>query len=117
MSYAFHDIKHVIKAYLDDLAASLKRINHPSHLQLVFEGCRFYKIQLNPNKCILAVTSDRLLGFIVSTEGIRVDPFRVEALVHQGILALEQNTTDLKKIGTLQDALEQSQACKARSRT
>ena len=33
MSYAFHDIKHVIKAYLDDLVArSRKRIDHPSHL-------------------------------------------------------------------------------------
>lgn len=38
MSYAFHDIKHIIEAYLDDLAASSgKRINHPKHLQLVFE--------------------------------------------------------------------------------
>lgn len=40
MSYAFHDIKHVIEAYLDDLAAlSLKRIDHPSHLRLVFKRC------------------------------------------------------------------------------
>ena len=38
MPYDFHDIKHVIKAYLDDLATlSRKRIVHPSHLQLVFE--------------------------------------------------------------------------------
>eukprot|EP00253_Pinus_taeda_P029144 PITA_29144 len=42
MSYTFHDIKHVIEAYLDDLATrSRKRINHPSHLRLVFERCRF----------------------------------------------------------------------------
>ena len=82
MSYAFHDIKHVIEAYLDDLAArSRKRTDHPSHLRLVFERCRFYKIRLNPNKCVFAVTSGRLLGFIVSNEGIRVDPFKVEAIV------------------------------------
>lgn len=38
MSYAFHDIKHVIEAYLDDLVARSRRIiDHPSHLQLVFE--------------------------------------------------------------------------------
>ena len=38
MSYAFHDIKHVIEAYLDDLVArSQKRTDHPSHLRLVFE--------------------------------------------------------------------------------
>ena len=82
MSYAFHDIKHVIEAYLDDLAArSRKRTDHPSHLRLVFERCRFYKLRLNPNKCVFVVTSCRLLGFIVSNEGIRVDPFKVEAIV------------------------------------
>jgi len=82
MSYAFHEIKHVIKAYLDGLATcSRKRINHPSHLRLVFERCNFYKILLNLNKCVFAVTSGRLLGFIVSIEGIRVDPFMVEAII------------------------------------
>ena len=82
MSYAFHDIKHIIEAYLDDLAArSQKRTDHPAHLRMVFERCRFYKIRLNPNKCVFTVTSGRLLGFIVSNEGIRVDPFKVEAIV------------------------------------
>ena len=82
MSYAFHDIKHVIEAYLDDLAAhSRKRTDHPSHLRLVFGRCRFYKIWLNPNKCVFVVASGRLLDFIVSTKGIRVDPFKVEAII------------------------------------
>ena len=63
MSYAFHDIKHIIEAYLDDLAArSHKRIDHPSHLRQVVEQCRYYKIWLKPNKCIFAITSSRLLG-------------------------------------------------------
>jgi len=82
MSYAFHDIKHVIESYLDDLASrSRKRIDHPSHLRLVFERCRFYQIRLNLNKCVFTVTSGRLLGFIVLTEGIHVDPFKVEAII------------------------------------
>ena len=82
MSYAFHDIKHIIEAYLDDLAArSRKRTDHPRHLRLVFERCHFYKIWLNPNKCIFTVTSGWLLGFIVSNEGIRVDLFKVEAII------------------------------------
>lgn len=42
MSYTFHDIKHIIKAYLDDLAShSRKRIDHPKHLWLIFERCHF----------------------------------------------------------------------------
>jgi hypothetical protein len=33
MSYAFHDIKHIIQPYLDDLPAhSLHLVDHPAHL-------------------------------------------------------------------------------------
>jgi hypothetical protein len=33
MSYAFHDIKHIVQPYLDDLPThSLRRVNHPNHL-------------------------------------------------------------------------------------
>jgi hypothetical protein len=33
MSYDFHDIKHIIQPYLDDLPAhSMHRVNHPTHL-------------------------------------------------------------------------------------
>lgn len=71
MSYAFHEIKHIIEAYLDNITArSRKRTDHPSHLQLDFEQCCFYKIWLNPNKCVFAVTFGQLLWFIVSNEGI-----------------------------------------------
>lgn len=82
MSYAFHDIKNIIEAYLDDLANhSQKRIDHPHYLHLVFDRCRYYKILLNPNKCIFTITFDQLLGFILSNEGICVDPFKVEAIL------------------------------------
>ena len=82
MSYAFHDIKHIIEAYLDDLAThSRKRIDHPHHLRLVFEWCHIYKIQLNLNKSIFTVTSSWLLGFILSTKGIHVDRFKVEEIL------------------------------------
>jgi len=82
MSYGFHNIKHIIEACLDDLATrSRKRIDHPKHLWLIFEQRHFYKIPLNPNKCVFAVTSNWLLEFIVSTEGIHVDPFKVETIL------------------------------------
>jgi hypothetical protein len=33
MSYAFHDIKHIVQPYLDDLPAhSMRRVDHPTHL-------------------------------------------------------------------------------------
>ena len=58
MTFVFHDLKHIVEAYLDDLAAhSRKRVDHPNHLRLVFERCHHYHIHLNPHKCILCVRS------------------------------------------------------------
>jgi hypothetical protein len=83
MSYAFHDIKHIIQPYLDDLPAhSLRRVGHPTHLQAIFVRCWFYRIRLNPHKCIFCIESDCLLGFIISCQGIRVDPIKVEAILN-----------------------------------
>jgi hypothetical protein len=82
MYFAFHDLKHIVKAYLDDLASrSHKRMDHPTHLQLIFEHFRYLRICLDPNKCSFCVTSGHLLGFILSTTGIMVDPLKVEAII------------------------------------
>jgi hypothetical protein len=36
MSFSFHDLKHIVEAYLDDLAScSRKRKDHPMHLRLI----------------------------------------------------------------------------------
>jgi hypothetical protein len=82
MSFAFHDLKHIVEAYLDDLASqSHKRMDHPTHLRLIFEHCHYFQIHLNPNKCSFFITSGCLLGFIVSIAGIMVDPLKVEAII------------------------------------
>ena len=80
MTLIFHDLKTIIKVYLDDLTAhSRLRVQHPYHLRLVFERCRHYQDRLNPHKCIFCMIVGRLLGFIVSKAGIRIDPLKVEA--------------------------------------
>jgi hypothetical protein len=97
MSYAFHDIKHIAEPYLDDLPAhSSNRPDHIGHLRAIFLRCRFYRIRLNPHKCIFAVESGRLLSFIVSKYGIRVDPLKIKA-----ILALHP-PTNLTQLQSLQ---------------
>jgi hypothetical protein len=66
MSYAFHDIKHIFQPYLDDFPThSLRRVDHPNHLRAIFIRFQFYRICLNPQKCVFCVESDRLLDFIV----------------------------------------------------
>jgi hypothetical protein len=98
MSYAFHDIKHIAEPYLDNLPAhSSNRSHHIDHLQVIFLRCRFYHIRLNPHKCIFAVESSRLVDFIVSKDGIRVDPLKIKA-----ILALPP-PTNLTQLQSLQD--------------
>jgi hypothetical protein len=82
MTFSFHDLKHIVKSYLNDLAAhSHKRVDHVTHLRLVFERCCYYRIWLNPHKCIFCVRFGRLLGFLVSETGIMVDPLKVEAII------------------------------------
>ena len=82
MTLICHDLKTIIKVYLDNLAAhSHLRVRHPYHLRLVFKRCHHYQVRLNPHKCIFCVTVGCFLGFIVSKEGIRVDPLKVEAII------------------------------------
>ena len=57
------------------------RVHHPYHLHLVFERCHCYQIRLNHHKCIFCVKVSHLLGFIVSKEGISVDPFKFEEII------------------------------------
>jgi hypothetical protein len=83
MSCAFHDIKHIIQPYLDDLPThSMRRQDHPTHLQTIFLRCHYYRICLNPHKCVFCVESDQPLSFIVSIHEIWVDPLKVEAILN-----------------------------------
>jgi hypothetical protein len=82
MSFAFHDLKHIVEAYLDDLASqSRKRVDHPTHLRLIFERCFYYQIFWNPNKCIFCMMLGHMLGFIVLKTRIMVSPLKVEVIV------------------------------------
>jgi len=83
MNYAFHDIKNIIQPYLDDLPSHLrKRTDHLQHLRAIFLHCRHYKIRLNPHKCVFCVSSGCFLSFVVSKDGIRLDPCKVQAIIN-----------------------------------
>ena len=51
------------------------------HLRAFFLRCRHYKICLNPHKCVFCVGSGRFLRFVVSKEGIRIDPLKVQDIL------------------------------------
>lgn len=82
MDFAFRDlIGKIIEIYQDDLTVfSKERSDHVKHLRSIFERCRKYGISLNPKKSVFGVDRGKLLGHIVSKEGIKIDPERIEAI-------------------------------------
>ena len=67
--------------YLDDITVfSRSEREHCEHLRRVFLKCRKFGLSLNPKKSLFSMKEGKLLGHIVSTEGVRIDPSRVEAI-------------------------------------
>jgi hypothetical protein len=67
--------------YLDDIIVfSRSDKEHCCHLRKVFLKCRRFGLSLNPKKSLFAMKEGKLLGHIVSTEGLRIHPSRVEAI-------------------------------------
>jgi hypothetical protein len=67
--------------YLDDITIfSISDKENCWHLRKVLLKCRRFTISLNPNKSLFAMKKGKLLGHIVSTEGVKIDPCRVEAI-------------------------------------
>jgi hypothetical protein len=82
MDHAFKDfIGKFMVDYQDDLTVySKSREIHLTHLKQIFEKCRIYGISLNPKKCLFVVTEGKLLGHVVSKEGVYIDPERIKAI-------------------------------------
>ena len=82
MDIAFVDEKEMIMViYLDDITVFSKSDEeHVSHMLRMFRTCRRFDISLNPKKSFFAMKEGKLMGHIISQEGIRIDPKRVEAI-------------------------------------
>jgi ribonuclease HI len=67
--------------YLDDLTVFSKSdAEHLVHLKQTFEKCRKFGLSLNPKKSHFAMQEGKLLGHLVSKDGIKIDPKRIEAI-------------------------------------
>lgn len=67
-------INKIILIYFDDLTVFSKhQEDHFDHLELVLQKCLKFGISLNPKKCIFGVPQGKLLGNIVSKEGVSID--------------------------------------------
>jgi hypothetical protein len=55
-----------MKVFLDDFSIMYgKKTDHIKHLKLCLQRCRECGLSLNPEKCMICVTSGRLLGHMV----------------------------------------------------
>lgn len=68
-------------AYLDDIMIfSADPLEHEVHVKKVLDRLREHGLQADIKKSEFHVTRTKFLGFIVTTEGIEVDPEKTEAL-------------------------------------
>jgi len=82
MDLAFANEKGVfLVVYLDDLTMFSKfDEEHMHHLKIVFQKCRKYGLSLNPKKSLFSMEEGKLLGHIISKDGICIDPACVQAI-------------------------------------
>lgn len=83
MNIAFaKEIHDFLVIYLDDITIFSKSDQqHLNHLKQVFTKCRKYGISLNPKKTLFGLEEGKLLGHIISKDGIGIDPTRIEAIL------------------------------------
>ena len=68
--------------YVDNILGKSKtRESHIDVLTTIFERLEKYKVHLNPKKCVFGIKLGKLLGYIVSRRGIKVDPTKVKAIM------------------------------------
>jgi hypothetical protein len=82
MDIAFHGlINQSVVVYLDDVMVfSKNKEDHLAHLRSILQRCRKYDISLNPKKSLFVVGQGKMLGFIVSNEGMIIDPKRTQVI-------------------------------------
>ena len=72
-----------VVVYLHDITIFSKTDEEPIlHLKITFEKCRRYELSLNLKKSEFSLSEGKLLGHIVTQEGVKNDPKLVEAISH-----------------------------------
>jgi hypothetical protein len=75
-------LRRNILAYVDDIVVkSVQRKEHISDLVETFGNMRAANLKLNPEKCVFGIHKRKVLGCLVSTKGIEVNPNKIRALV------------------------------------
>ena len=74
-------LEKFVKDFIDDFCIYSSRLEHCSRLKQVFQRYDECGGQLNPKKCHIAQPRVKLLGHMISENGIEADPEKVKALM------------------------------------
>jgi hypothetical protein len=92
-----------VETYIDDIVVkSEKRGDLLDDLKGTSDNLRKSKMMLNPKKCMLGMSSGKLLGYMVSSRGIYVNPKKVEAIEN---LQPPQTRKEIQKLADMMAAL------------
>ena len=75
-------IGKTMEVYINDmLVKSLRVADHIAHLEEAFGILRKHQMMLNHFKCIFGIYSGKFLGFLVTKQGIEVNPNQIQDLL------------------------------------
>lgn len=67
--------------YIDDLLVASRNLEeHIDHLRIIFDRLAKFGLVINCSKCVFATESVRFLGHMVSSDGIRTLPEKIDAI-------------------------------------
>ena len=71
-----------IRAYIDDVLAICKGSfeDHLAQLEEVFRRCQTHNLKINADKCFFCVEEIEYLGYIITREGIKPNPKKIDAI-------------------------------------
>ena len=70
-----------IEVYIDNMVMKSKMVSeHVRDLENIFEILRKHKLCLNTSKCSFGVGSGKFMGYMVTHQGIEVNPNQIKAI-------------------------------------
>jgi hypothetical protein len=85
-----------IIAYVDNIVVmGKKEEDHIADLKETFANLRQAGLKLNPKKCAFRVSKGKMLGYIISAEGIRANPDKTKAITSMVELATKKKVQRL----------------------
>ena len=92
-----------IEVYIDDMVVKSKVVfEHMGDLGNIFEIMRKHKLCLNASKCSFGVGSGKFLGYMITHQGIEVNPNQIKAINN---LQTPWNPKEVQKLTRMTTAL------------